>query len=60
MLKLAQNKRVNISSDIELKDRLVGVQRVEKVTKGGRTFGFSAIVVEGDENSVDGIGLGKS
>jgi small subunit ribosomal protein S5 len=60
MLKLAKNKRVNISSDIELKDRLVGVQRVVKVTKGGRTFGFSAIVVVGDENSVVGIGLGKS
>ena len=30
---------------LELKDRLVGVQRVTKVTKGGRAFGFSAIVV---------------
>ena len=60
MLKLAQNKRVKISGDIELKDRLVGVQRVVKVTKGGRAFGFSAIVVVGDENSVVGIGLGKS
>ena len=60
MLKLAQNKRVKISADIELKDRLVGVQRVVKVTKGGRAFGFSAIVVVGDENSVVGIGLGKS
>lgn len=45
---------------IELKDRLVGIQRVTKVTKGGRTFGFSAIVVVGDENGVVGIGLGKS
>lgn len=60
MLKLAQNKRVNISGDMELKDRLVGVQRVVKVTKGGRAFGFSAIVVVGDEKSVVGIGLGKS
>ena len=60
MLKLAQNKRVKISGDIELKDRLVGVQRVVKVTKGGRTFGFSAIVVVGDEKSIVGIGLGKS
>ena len=60
MLKLAQNKRVNISGDIELKDRLVGVQRVVKVTKGGRAFGFSAIVVVGDEKSIVGIGLGKS
>ena len=60
MLKLAQNKRINISGDMELKDRLVGVQRVVKVTKGGRAFGFSAIVVVGDENSIVGIGLGKS
>ena len=40
---------------LELKDRLVGVQRVTKVTKGGRTFGFSAIVVVGDENGVVGL-----
>ena len=60
MLKLIQNKRVKISGDMELKDRLVGVQRVVKVTKGGRAFGFSAIVVVGDEKSVVGIGLGKS
>ena len=60
MLKLVQNKRVKISGDMELKDRLVGVQRVVKVTKGGRAFGFSAIVVVGDEKSVVGIGLGKS
>jgi len=45
---------------LELKDRLVGVQRVTKVTKGGRTFGFSAIVVVGDENGIVGQGLGKS
>ena len=45
---------------LELKDRLVGVQRVTKVTKGGRTFGFSAIVVVGDENGVVGHGLGKA
>jgi len=45
---------------LDLKDRLVGVQRVTKVTKGGRAFGFSAIVVVGDENGVLGQGLGKS
>ena len=60
MLKLAINKRVNTSADLELKDRLVGVQRVVKVTKGGRAFSFSAIVVVGDEKSIVGIGLGKS
>ncbi len=47
-------------SGLELKDRLVGVQRVTKVTKGGRAFGFSAIVVVGDEAGVVGHGLGKS
>ena len=60
MLRLALNKRVNVSGDIELKDRLVAVQRVVKVTKGGRAFRFSAIVVVGDENSIVGLGLGKS
>ena len=37
------------TSDLELKDRLVSIQRVTKVTKGGRTFSFSAIVVVGNE-----------
>lgn len=52
-------KRVK-SSDIEFKDKLVSIQRVTKVTKGGRTFSFSAIVVVGDENGVVGYGLGKA
>jgi small subunit ribosomal protein S5 len=52
-------KRVR-SSEIELKDRLVHVNRVAKVTKGGRTFSFSAIVVVGDENGIVGYGLGKA
>lgn len=47
-------------SGLELVDKLVGVQRVTKVTKGGRAFGFSAIVVVGDGNGVVGHGLGKS
>ena len=45
---------------LDLKDRLVSIQRVTKVTKGGRTFGFSAIVVVGDENGIVGHGLGKA
>jgi small subunit ribosomal protein S5 len=48
------------SSDIEFKDRLVSIQRVTKVTKGGRTFSFSAIVVVGNEDGVVGYGLGKA
>ncbi len=46
--------------DMELKDKLVAVNRVTKVTKGGRTFSFSAIVVVGNENGVVGHGLGKA
>ena len=45
------------SSDIEFKDRLVAINRVTKVTKGGRTFTFAAIVVIGNENGVVGYGL---
>ena len=55
----ANVKRVK-SSEIEFKDRLVAIQRVTKVTKGGRTFSFSAIVVVGNENGVVGYGLGKA
>jgi small subunit ribosomal protein S5 len=55
-----KNVEVVKPGGLELKDRLVGVQRVTKVTKGGRAFGFSAIVVVGDESGVVGHGLGKS
>ncbi|MCG9912491.1 MAG: 30S ribosomal protein S5 [Flavobacteriales bacterium] len=52
-------KRVK-SGEIELKDKLVAINRVTKVTKGGRHFSFSAIVVVGNENGVVGYGLGKA
>ena len=52
--------RVKSTSDLELKDRLVAVNRVTKVTKGGRTFSFSAIVVVGSEDGIIGWGLGKA
>ena len=52
-------KRVK-TTDIELKDKLVAVNRVTKVTKGGRHFSFAAIVVVGNEKGVIGYGLGKA
>ncbi len=57
---LKSNAKKVRSSEMELKDRLVGIQRVTKVTKGGRIFSFSAIVVVGNENGVVGFGLGKA
>ena len=54
------NNRIKNASDIELQDRLVAVNRVTKVTKGGRTFTFAAIVVVGNGNGVIGYGLGKA
>lgn len=57
---LERNTKKVRTSDLELKDRLVAINRVTKVTKGGRTFTFAAIVVVGDENGVVGYGLGKA
>ncbi len=57
---MSTNIRKVRTSDLELKDRLVAIKRVTKVTKGGRTFSFSAIVVVGDENGIVGYGLGKA
>ncbi|MCK9159299.1 MAG: 30S ribosomal protein S5 [Bacteroidaceae bacterium] len=54
------NNKVRVSNDVELKDRLVAINRVTKVTKGGRTFTFSAIVVVGNEDGIIGWGLGKA
>ena len=56
---MAMNKVKNFN-DAELKDRLVAINRVTKVTKGGRTFTFAAIVVVGDGKGVIGYGLGKA
>ena len=57
---MAEGIRRVKTSDLELKDRLVSIQRVTKVTKGGRTFSFSAIVVVGNEDGIVGYGLGKA
>ena len=54
------NQKVRSNNDLDLKDRLVAINRVTKVTKGGRTFSFSAIVVVGNENGIVGWGLGKA
>jgi len=54
------NRKLKTTTDLELKDRLVAINRVTKVTKGGRAFSFSAIVVVGNENGVVGYGLGKA
>lgn len=52
-------ERAKINNE-ELKEKLVAINRVTKVTKGGRTFTFAAIVVVGDGNGTIGWGLGKA
>lgn len=59
MLMLTGIRKIK-TTDLELKDRLVAVNRVTKVTKGGRHFSFAAIVVVGNENGIVGYGLGKA
>jgi len=52
--------KVKISNDVELKEKMVALNRVTKVTKGGRTFTFAAIVVVGNGDGIIGYGLGKA
>ena len=56
----ANLSKVKAGGDIELKEKVVAINRVVKTTKGGRTFSLSAIVVVGNENGVVGQGLGKA
>lgn len=48
------------ASELELKEKVVNIRRVTKVTKGGRTFSFSATVVIGNGDGIVGEGLGKA